>query len=149
MIRVIIPRFYRSACSHYPLFHDEQRNRRSLEEAKRRYERLRGDERYRTLKPLARLQARLCGEHFEKISSFLRRPQWEATNNAAERGARGFRHLQAPHYNLRRTQSIDDVIKARAWLSGKQSSAVAQSPPPGRCSRGRKTRHVSTPAPVS
>jgi hypothetical protein len=80
----------------YTLFHDEQRNRRSPDEAKDRYERLRRDERYRTLKPLARLQARLTEEHFEKVSSFLRSPQWEATNNAAERGARAFRHLQAP-----------------------------------------------------
>jgi transposase len=121
----------------YALFHDERRERRSIQQAKERYERLRGDERYRALAPLARLQARLCEEHFEKISSFLRRPQWEATNNAAERGARGFRHLQAPHYNLRRTHSIDDAVKARAQLLGKQSAAT-RSPPPGRCARGRK-----------
>ena len=121
----------------YALFHDERRNRRSPREAKERYERLRSDERYRALTPLARLQARLCEEHFEKISSFLRCPQWEATNNGAERGARGFRHLQAPHYNLRSSQSIEDAIKARAWLSGKQSAA-GRSSPPGRCARGRK-----------
>jgi transposase len=123
----------------YALFHDEQRNRRSPEEAKERYERLRKDERYRTLKPLARLQGRLGDEHFARISSFLRSPQWEATNNAAERSARGFRHLQAPHYNFRRTQSIEDAIKARARL-GRQPSTAAQSPPAGRCSRGRKTK---------
>lgn len=121
----------------YALFHDEWRNRRSPEEAKERYEHLRRDERYRALKPLARLQARLDEEHFEKIASFLRSPEWEATNNGAERSARAFRHLQAPHYNLRRSHSIDDAIKAGAWLSAKQS-AVKQSPPPGRCSRGRK-----------
>lgn len=122
----------------YALFHDEQRERRSPREAKERYEHLRGDERYQALKPLARLQARLCEEHFEKIASFLRRPQWEATNNAAERGARGFRHLQAPHYNLRRTQYIDDAIKCRAWLSRGQGNAARRSSPPGRCARGRK-----------
>lgn len=121
----------------YALFRDERRNRRSLREAKERYERLRSDERYRALTPLARLQARLCEEHFEKISSFLRCPEWEATNNGAERGARAFRHLQAPHYDFRRSRSIDDAIKARAWLSNKQN-AVKQSPPPGRCAQGRK-----------
>lgn len=52
------------------------------------FERLRRDERYRTLKPLARLQARLGEEHFSKISRFLRSPKWEATmvpNAAPER----------------------------------------------------------------
>jgi transposase len=126
----------------YALFHDDQRNRRSPEQAKERYERLRNDERYQVLKPLARLQARLGEEHFEKISAFLRSPQWEATNNAAERSARGFRHVQAPHYNLRRKQSIDDAIKTRAYL-GRQPSIGAQSPPPGRCTRGRKVRQTT------
>ena len=126
----------------YALFHDEQRNRRSLEEAKERYERLRNDERYRTLKPLARLQDRLSEQHFAKTSSFLRSPQWEATNNAAERSARGFRHLQAPHYNFRRTQSIEDAIKARAQLVTQPSTAT-QKPPPGRCARGRKARQTT------
>src|SRR4051812_31461549 len=97
----------------YALFHDEQRNRRSPKEAKERYERLRDDERYRTLKPLARLQARLGEEHLQKVSSFLSSADWEATNNGAERSARAFRHLQAPHYDFRRTQSIEDAIKAR------------------------------------
>lgn len=133
----------------YTLFHDEHRDRRSPEEAKNRYERLRHDERYRALKPLGRLQARLGEEHFEKISSFLRRPQWEATNNAAERGARAFRHLQAPRYNLRSSQSIDDAIKVRAWLSRRQDNAARRSSPPGRCARGRKagrTRSLSAAA---
>jgi len=122
----------------YALFHNEHRDRRSPEEAKDRYERLRSDGRYRVLKPLARLQARLGEEHFEKITSFLRSADWEATNNAAERGARAFRHLQAPHYNLRSSQSIDDAIKARAWLSRRQGNAARRSSPPGRCARGRK-----------
>jgi transposase len=130
----------------YALFYDQQRNRRSPEEAKDRYERLRRDERYRTLKPLARLQARLGEEHFEKVSSCLRSQEWEATNNGAERSARAFRHLQAPHYDFRRSPSIDDAIKARAWLS-RQQDTVAQSPPPGRCARGRKTlRRTGMPA---
>lgn len=130
----------------YALFYDQQRNRRSPEEAKDRYERLRRDERYRTLKPLARLQARLGEEHFEKISSFLGSQEWEATNNGAERSARAFRQLQAPHYNFRRSPSIDDAIKARAWLS-RQQNTVAQSPPPGRCARGRKAlRRTGMPA---
>lgn len=122
----------------YALFYDQQRNRRSPEEAKDRYERLRRDERYRALKPPARLQARLGEEHFSKISSFLRSPEWEATNNGAERSARAFRHLQAPHYEFRKSQSKDDAIRVRACLY-KVESTVVQSPPPGRCARGRKT----------
>lgn len=126
----------------YTLFHDEQRNRRSPEEAKERYERLRCNERYRTLKALARLQARLGEDHFQKVASFLRSQEWEATNNGAERSARAFRHLQAPHYNFRSSPSIDDAIKAKAWLS-RQQNTVAQSPPPGRCARGRKARRTA------
>jgi hypothetical protein len=81
-------------------FYDEQRTRRTLEEAKERYDLLMSDPRYQTLEPLARLQARFGEAQFLKISEFLRRPEWEATNNAAEHSARAFRHLQAPHYNF-------------------------------------------------
>lgn len=126
----------------YALFHDEQCNKRSLEGARERYEHLRNDERYRSLKPLARLQARFGEQHFEKISAFLRSPQWESTNNAAERSARTFRHLQSPHYNLRRKHSIENAVKAKARL-GKQPSTAAQRLAPGRCNRGRKTRRVA------
>lgn len=137
-VHVTVCRIKRVRCSHRRARCERCRR----QEAKQRYERLRNDKRYREFKPLARLQARLGEQHFAKISSFLRSPQWETTNNGAERSARGFRHLQAPHYDLSKPQSIEDAIKARAQL-GRQPSTVAQSQPPGRCTRGRKVRRAA------
>lgn len=123
----------------YLLFYDEQRNRRTLEEAKELYGLLKNDPHYRTLKHLAGLQARFGEEHFIKISGFLKHPDWEATNNGAERCARAFRHLRAPHYGFRKPRSIESAIQARAWLS-KEESLLPSNPPAGRCTRGRKAR---------
>ncbi len=126
----------------YLLFHDQQRNRRTLEEAKERYERLRTNPDYRLLKNLARLQARFCEEHFLKISRFLEQDGWEATNNGAERMGRAFRHLQRPHYNFRKPGTLEDAIRVRAWHSKKQSTST-EGLPCGRCARGRKPRRAS------
>ena len=126
----------------YLLFHDEQRIRRCPTEAKERYDLLKSNPGYRALKPLARLQARFDEEHFLKISSFLKCPQWEATNNGAECCARAFRHLQAPHYDFRKPRSIEGAIKAKAWLSKEENSPMG-GPPSGRCTRGRKVRRTS------
>jgi lambda repressor-like predicted transcriptional regulator len=123
-------------------FHEEQRTRRCLAEAKERYDRLKSNREYQALKLLARLQARFDEEHFLKISSFLKCPQWEATNNGAERCARAFRHLQAPHYDFRKPQSIEGAIKIKAWLSKEENSPTG-GPTPGRCTRGRKARRTS------
>lgn len=127
----------------YSLFYDERRTRRTLEEARERYDLLMSDPRYQTLEPLARLQARFGEAQFLKISEFLRRPEWESTNNAAERSARAFRHLQAPHYNFRKPPSIENAIRARAWLSKEEESNWTDGVPPGRCARGRKARRIS------
>ena len=100
------------------------------------------DPRYRKLKPLARLQARFGEAQFERISPFLRSEEWEATNNGAERAARAFRHLQAPHYDFRKPESIERALRARAALS-KESSPTGGPPPPGRSARGRKAMRTS------
>jgi len=39
---------------------------------------------------------RMMATEFERVSQFLHNPEWEATNNGAERGGRAFRHRQAP-----------------------------------------------------
>jgi hypothetical protein len=121
----------------YSLFYDEQRNRRTLEEAKERYDRLKDNPDYQKLEHLAGLQARLCEEHFQKVSCFLEHDEWEATNNGVERTGRAFRHLQRSRYNFRKPVSIENAIRARAWLA-KQGSSPTSTPPPGRCARGRK-----------
>jgi hypothetical protein len=120
-------------------FYDKQRTRRTLKEARERYTLLMNDPRYQALEPLARLQTRFSGEHFLKISQFLHHSKWEATNNAAERTARAFRHLQAPHYNLRKAPSIEQAIRARACLCREESNSK-EGASPGRCARGRKRK---------
>src|SRR3712207_3894233 len=55
----------------YLIFYDGQRNRRTLQEAKERYDSLMGDPRYQKLEPLARLQARFGEAQFHRISAFL------------------------------------------------------------------------------
>jgi hypothetical protein len=125
----------------YLIFYDEQRNRRTLKEARERYDTLMRDPCYQKLKPLARLQARFGEAQFERISAFLRSEEWESTNNGAERTARAFRHLQAPHYNFRKPESIERALRARASLS-KEASPTG-GPPPGRCARGRKAKRTS------
>jgi hypothetical protein len=92
---------------------------------------------YQKLEHLAGLQARLCEEHFQKVSCFLEHEGWEATNNGAERTGRAFRHLQRSRYNFRKPTSIENALRARAWLA-KQGSSPRSTPPPGRCTRGRK-----------
>jgi hypothetical protein len=122
----------------YSLFYDEhRRNRRTLEEAKERYDRLKDNPDYQKLEHLGGLQARLCEEHFQKVSRFLEHEEWEATNNGVERTGRAFRHLQRSRYNFRKPLSIENAIRARAWLA-KQGSSPTSTPPPSRCARGSK-----------
>ena len=92
---------------------------------------------HQQLKHLARLQARFGEEHFQKISRFLEHEEWEATNNGVERTGRAFRHLQRSRYDFRKSTFIENAIRAKAWLA-KQGSSPKNTPPPGRCARGRK-----------
>jgi transposase len=126
----------------YLLFHDEQHNRRTLAEAKERYDRLKDNPDYQQLKHLAGLQARFCEEHFQKVSRFLEQDGWEATNNGVERMGRAFRHLQRSRYNFRKPGSIEDAIKVGAWFS-KERSTPTEGLRLGRCARGRKARQAS------
>jgi hypothetical protein len=106
----------------YLLFHEEQHKWRTLAEAKERYDRLKNNPDYQKLKHLAGLQARFCEEHFLKVSRFLMQDGWEATNNGAERTGRTFRHLQRSRYNFRKPISIENALRARAWLAKQGSS---------------------------
>ena len=59
---------------------------------------------------LRRAQDRISPERFVTLSQFLNQPEWEATNNGAERTGRAFRHCQAPHFTLRSKEAIDGAI---------------------------------------
>jgi hypothetical protein len=127
----------------YRLWKDEKGQRRALDEARVRYDAWRSDEAYRAVAPLRRLQQKMTDAKFEKLSQFLRHPEWEATNNGAERGGRAFRHRQAPHFNLRKEASIEQSIVVSACLR-KEMALRPPAQPLHTCQRGRKRRAPSS-----
>jgi hypothetical protein len=71
------------------------------------------------------------------LSHFLQQPEWEATNNGAERAGRAFRHRQAPHFNLRSKEAIGGAITVTACLR-KEAVTKPAAPSLHTCQRGRK-----------
>jgi len=69
-----------------------------------------------------------------QLSHFLRHAHWEATNNGAERGGRGFRHEEAAHFGLRTARSLADTLTAQAILQKERCTRPADRP------HERKTR---------
>lgn len=121
----------------YRLWTDENQNRRTLAEAQACFEAWRTDTAYAAIPAFKRVQSRLTPARFERLSQFLRQPDWEATNNGAERAGRAFRHRQGPHFNLRKEASIERSIIASACL---RQRALTE-PSPQRlhtCQRGRR-----------
>jgi len=84
----------------------------------------------------------MTATRFEQLSQFLRHPQWEATNNGAERTGRAFRHRQTPHFNLRKEASIELSIVVSACLR-KELALRPSVEPFHTCQRGRKRRAPS------
>jgi transposase len=127
----------------YHLWRDEQGHRRSIDEARYRYEAWQTNPAYREVPVLHKIQQQVPTAKFEQISHFLRQPEWEATNNGAERTGRAFRHRQAPHFNLRSQTAIDQALKVSACLHKEVVTASA-----GErwhyCQRGRKRDHSTT-----
>jgi hypothetical protein len=123
----------------YGLLRDERGEKRSLDEAWGRYRHWQQERSYRELGPLQRILAKVDEPRFTKLTHFLREPHWEATSNGAERLARAFRHLQAPHFALRCGQAIEDAIKVRV-LATRARCTPERSREPARCPRGRKKR---------
>ena len=127
----------------FTIWKDDLGRRRTPDDAQQRYSIWQTDAQAATLAPLRRQQHHLDGDHFKRLSAFLRDPTWEPTNNAAERGGRAFRHGQHPHFRLRSATTIDADLKVRAHLQRQRFC----SPPPTRlhhCQRGRRV-HGSPP----
>jgi transposase-like protein len=123
----------------YRLWINDSGQRRALAEARASCEAWRTNTTYQAVPQLQRVQERMTAAKFESLSQFLRHPDWEATNNGAERAGRAFRHRQAPHFNLRKRESIENSINVIACLR----KAAALQPPLGpyhTCQRGRKKR---------
>jgi transposase len=125
----------------YRLWTDENGQRRAVAEAQAGFETWRADVTYAALPALKQSQERLTPARFEGLSHFLQHPDWEATNNGAERAGRAFRHRQAPHFNLRKDASIERSIVVTACL---RKQALTE-PDPQRlhtCQRGRRSRQA-------
>jgi hypothetical protein len=120
----------------YDLWRDADGHRRSLDDAWERYRRWRDNPTYRAWPSLRRFLDRLDDKQFTCLSQFLHHPDWECTNDGAERMGRTFRHGQTPHYYMRTTRGIEDAIIARAFT---QKDALSPSPgmTPQRATRGR------------
>jgi len=94
----------------YLLLYDADGQRRTLEEARERFAAWSSHGAYASVAPLRRVQERMTAE-FERLSQFLRKQDWEATNNGAERAARakGIGKPRTSIYGVRRRW------KARLW----------------------------------
>ena len=125
----------------YLIWKDEAGQRRTPTEAKARYEAWHTNEIFAAVPVLHKVQSQVNPAKFEQLSHFLQHPEWEATNNGAERAGRAFRHRQAPHFNLRSQAAISGMIKVGAYLR----KETATMPPIQRlhsCQRGRTKREV-------
>jgi hypothetical protein len=121
----------------YALWRDETGQKRSLDEAQRRYTAWREDARYAAVPALRRVLTQMSDDRFTALSQFLQQPGWEATNNGAERAGRAFRHGQGPHFNLRSVVAIDGALKVQMQRRMERASA----PPPvpvAQSTRGRR-----------
>jgi transposase len=123
----------------YRIWKDEVGQRRTLAEAKAQYERWQTNEAYAAVPVLHKVQGQVHPAKFEQLSHFLQQPEWEATNNGAERAGRAFRHRQAPHFNLRSKEAIGGAITVTACLR-KEAVTKPAVPPLHTCQRGRKKR---------
>jgi len=127
----------------FAIWQDDDGQRRSSADAESRYQAWHDDAAAATLVPLRRQQQHLDADHFTRLSAFLHNPAWEATNNAAERGGRAFRHGQHPHFRLRSTKTIDADIKVRACLQKERFL----SPPVRRLHHCQRGRRLPSPTP--
>jgi len=130
----------------FAIWRDEHGQRRPIVEAEQRYRAWHEDAAAAEFAPLRKQQQHLDANHFAHLSVFLHDAAWEATNNAAERTGRAFRHSQHPHFRLRHLEMMDADLKVHAYLRKER----ACSPPVARlhqCQRGRQPhRSTSTPA---
>jgi hypothetical protein len=132
----------------YLIWQDETGQRRTLTEARSRYETWQTSETYRAIPALRQVQQRVTSTKFDQLSQFLQQLAWEATNNGAERAGRAFRHRQAPHFNLRSQEAIGNALKVTACL---RKEAVTMPSPPQlhTCQRGRTRQPTILPIPVA
>jgi len=121
----------------YGFWTDEHGQRRTVTDAKVRYQAWCTNTAYQHLAPLQQVIKAVDTARFEQLSHFLKHPKWEATNNGAERVGRRFRQLQRPHFNLRTPRSIEQALTAQSYRQY-ETTTQPVGPVPGRSRRGRK-----------
>jgi hypothetical protein len=132
----------------YQLWHAENGQRRSRDEAQTRFQRWRTRPDFLAIPVLRRFFYRMTDSHFDKLSQFLRNPEWEATNDGAERAGRAFRHLQGPHFNFRKLSTIEAALVVTNCH--RQASILRPSSRlPNACTRGRKPRPAPSSSPMT
>lgn len=127
----------------FAIWHDDGGARRSVEQARIRFEAWRSDAAANALPKLARIQERMSDERFTSLSHFLRDTRWEATSNGAERGGRAFRHHQAAHFNLRSIAAIKAMMDVTA--NARRRAPLVSQAEVGRSSRGRRSDAAPPP----
>lgn len=132
----------------YLIWQDENGQRRTPTEARKRYEAWQSSQTYGTVPALRKIQQRVTPTKFEQMSQFLHQPEWEATNNGAERTGRAFRHRQAPHYNLRSQEAIANALTVMACLR-KEAATTPPAPQLHTCQRGRTKQPTLLSLPVA
>lgn len=132
----------------YLIWQDEQGQRRTPAEARKRYTIWQSSETYRAIPALHQVQQRVTRAKFDQLSQFLHQPGWEATNNGAERAGRAFRHRQAPHFNLRSQEAIGNALTVMACLR-KEAATQPPSPLLHTCQRGRTKQPTTRSMPVA
>jgi hypothetical protein len=126
----------------YAIWRDEQGRHRRPEDAWCRYRAWRANGNYVALPHLKRVVERIDERRFAKLSHFLDRPDWEATNNGAERMGRLFRHRQASHFRLRAAPSIEDSL--RSWAVNRRDEVKRlDGDHAARARRGRTPRNLA------
>ncbi len=128
----------------FQLVCNEQGQRRTSEDAGSCFVAWQANPSYTSIPQLQRIIETMTTEKFAQLSHFLRNPDWEATNNGAERTARTFRHRQAAHFNLRSADAIDAAVGIAAHLQH-ETRRQPEPQPFHTCQRGRHKR-VDRPA---
>jgi hypothetical protein len=123
----------------FAIWRDAQGRRRSPDDAWDRYRAWRANPDYLAVPVLQRALERMDEPRFAKLSRFLEAPDWETTNNGAERMGRLFRHRQVPHFRLRTADSIDASF--RSWALARRHAATGvDAEAAARATRGRTPR---------
>jgi len=131
----------------YAIPADADSNRRTPAAAREQWRIWREDTAYRQLASLRRVLDRMDDERAAHVLAFLQQPEWEATNNGAERSGRQFRHLQASCFKLRTDAAVDGALKA--WAVQTKEVRTTRPLDVGRSPRGRHSAHSHRPEVVT